>query len=82
MQCRRTVILWRFRVTIVAAGKTLHSMCVCWATCRCQLYKNIVFFVLFLGFCTGVRSEFTDNVSETVVGAIFTRHELFLSFNS
>jgi hypothetical protein len=35
---------------------------------------KIVF--LILGFLQGVRGEFTDDVSETVVGPIFTGHEL------
>jgi hypothetical protein len=35
---------------------------------------NIVFLVL--GSLHGVQGEFTDDVSETAVGPIFTGHEL------
>jgi hypothetical protein len=35
-------------------------------------------FVWFLGVFHGVRGEFTDDVSETAVGPIFTDNELEL----
>jgi hypothetical protein len=34
-----------------------------------------MFVFLVLGFLHGVRSEFTDDVSETAVGPIFTGHD-------
>jgi hypothetical protein len=33
------------------------------------------FYFLVLGFLHGVRGEFTDDVSETAVGLIYTGHE-------
>ena len=36
---------------------------------------NVAFLLyLALGFLQGVRSEFTDDISETAVGPIFTGH--------
>jgi hypothetical protein len=42
-----------------------------------HIYRGMnIYIFLIWGFLHGVRSEFTDNVSETAVGPIFTGHEL------